>query len=533
MKIPPSLFLLASLILAPLALASNDRVAPIEAVTVFPDRAVVTRVLSEQIPAGPHTWRVVDLTNQLQPESIQVTVRGAGVTLLDVRVEDVFSAPVPLERLQPLVDKRDELRRSVRDLDRELRILRQQVDYLGKIESATTAPRSEGEIPGPETWEGMLHFFQRSLADLLPAIEEREEIRKKREEELNAVEREIAQTRGGERQRRKAALIRFEAAQAGAATLSLTYGVSGAGWQPLYDIRVQSREKSVALDYRAAIRQRSGEDWSDVILTLSTARPSLGANPPRLDPWFLSEFRPRLPAPAAAPLLRSRGLEMADEAVAFEAKEMVAEAVASLTAVNLRVPVRVSIPADGEPYRVAIDTIPLQGDFFYTAVPKLSEHAYLQARVRHAGRAPILAGQAQLFMDGGLVGSSRLERVEPGEEFDLSLGVDEAIRIERKLVRRFVEQRGLLSKVTRTRFEFVTTITNQRSTSERLVLKDQIPVPQHERIKIDLIQVSRGEPDPELPGGLTWNLPLAPGGKIELPLHFVVEHPEDMPVIGL
>jgi hypothetical protein len=55
--------------------------------------------------------------------------------------------------------------------------------------------------------------------------------------------------------------------------------VRNASWKPLYDLRAIITEKKteITIHYRANITQRTGEDWSDVELTLSTASPQLEA----------------------------------------------------------------------------------------------------------------------------------------------------------------------------------------------------------------------------------------------------------------
>ena len=75
----------------------------------------------------------------------------------------------------------------------------------------------------------------------------------------------------------------------GEAELSLKYIVSGASWTPQYDLRatIPSDEKnkpSVHLHYRASIAQTTGEDWTDVNLSLSTATPIRASEIPSLKP---------------------------------------------------------------------------------------------------------------------------------------------------------------------------------------------------------------------------------------------------------
>ena len=55
------------------------------------------------------------------------------------------------------------------------------------------------------------------------------------------------------------------------------------------------------------VQQSTGERWEDVNLSLSTARPSLAAVLPELDPWYLNVYTPPVPVPlrAASPRIAS------------------------------------------------------------------------------------------------------------------------------------------------------------------------------------------------------------------------------------
>ena len=73
------------------------------------------------------------------------------------------------------------------------------------------------------------------------------------------------------------------------------YVVPGAGWRPAYDTRGDVAKKEIELTYFGMVIQQTGEPWEDVELSLSTARPSLGASMPEIQPVFLSPaaFNPR------------------------------------------------------------------------------------------------------------------------------------------------------------------------------------------------------------------------------------------------
>src|SRR4029078_6123574 len=80
------------------------------------------------------------------------------------------------------------------------------------------------------------------------------------------------------------------------ATFRVTYTVRGARWAPLYDARLDSgtRERKPSLEWirRAEIVQQTGEDWSDVALTVSTVRTAKGGSGPELQPLIVRYYQP-------------------------------------------------------------------------------------------------------------------------------------------------------------------------------------------------------------------------------------------------
>ena len=70
--------------------------------------------------------------------------------------------------------------------------------------------------------------------------------------------------------------------------IELSYFHNDAGWTPTYDLRVNELSKPLGLVYKANIYQNTGEDWDDVSISLSTARPNYNYNLPSTSPYFLT-----------------------------------------------------------------------------------------------------------------------------------------------------------------------------------------------------------------------------------------------------
>ena len=121
----------------------------------------------------------------------------------------------------------------------------------------------------------------------------------------------------------------------------------------------------------------------------------------------------------------------------------------------------------------------------------------------------------------------------PGEKMEISLGVDEGIKVGRKLLSKFTGYEGVISREARVDYEYSVDVMNGKGHEIRLNLMDQFPVSRNEQIKVVRERPQGGEAQ-VLDGGLiSWVLKLAPQEKKELRLKFRVEHPKDLKVVGL
>ncbi|NIO72424.1 MAG: mucoidy inhibitor MuiA family protein [Anaerolineae bacterium] len=308
--------------------------------------------------------------------------------------------------------------------------------------------------------------------------------------------------------------------------------------------------------------QRTGEDWEEVALSLSTAKPALATTLPELRPWYVSVPAPPPPpraAPAmAAPVLRRAAFAppaaepapemaltgMAMEAEAAEPVEMealTAEVEETGAALTFHVAKPATIPSDGSPHKTTVAALSLTPRLDYVAVPKRVSQAYRRATVTNDTDYVFLPGPANVFYGGEYVGTTTLATivpgqepgaVAPGQEFKVFLGVDERIKVSRELVASEVDKKFIGDK-RRLHYAYRIKVQNLRDGRQKVTVSDQIPVARHEEIKVRL---DMAEPKPtkqtEL-GILEWELDLEPGQEQAIRFDFNVEHPRSLTVIGL
>jgi uncharacterized protein (TIGR02231 family) len=181
----------------------------------------------------------------------------------------------------------------------------------------------------------------------------------------------------------------------------------------------------------------------------------------------------------------------------------------------------------------------LAANFEYSAYPRAAALAYLRSRVTNAKDLQLLGGRVNVFLDGDFVGTSGIEKVAPAQEFDLYLGGDENVKIKRELLEQKSDDTliaGIPSPNKKVTYKYKLTAENYKANASKVNLFEAIPVPEDERIKVKISQVSLEPQEKEWKnkkGVWRWELQLPPQGKQEIFYSVTVECPRDMRVEGL
>ncbi len=523
----------------------------ITAVAVYPDRARVTRSGAATLKSGSHKLELPQLPLSLDAASVRASARGtARARLLGVDVRRDFYEETPAERVRELERQIEGLEDEVGGVEAQVALLQQERAALGDLGGQTKA-FAHGLAFGKTTAEAQMAVFdslrgraEEVNAALLDLAVQRRDL----ERRLEKLRNELKQLQGGGRRQRYTAVIEVEVTQPGELAVELTYVVSKAGWQPLYDVRLleEGDQRVLEVGYLAQVTQRTGEDWSDVALTLSTARPALAETLPDLDPWYVGPVteaaKPRakmaagMMAPAGPAPMMDKMMAMRTAAEREVEEETVEVALAAVdtsgAAVTYQVSGAVTVPADGAPHKIAVARIELEPELDYVTAPKLVAAVYRRAQVTNDSPYTLLPGSANLFAGDEFIGATEFELVAPQGEIELYLGPDDRVKVERELKRREVDKK-LIGDKRRLHYAYEITLENLLPTEAQVTLHDQIPVPQHEDVKVKL---TSAEPEPEERSKLNlldWEFELDPGEKQVVGFGFTVEHPRDMRLAGL
>jgi uncharacterized protein (TIGR02231 family) len=528
--------------------------APITGVTVFRDGARVLRTGVTELAAGPGSVTIGNLPATVDTASVRVAARGRGLALLNVEVRRRVGTEPLREEAARLRAEVDRWRDAVHELDDEDAAEQAGLGFLGHLSeaAATALARAVGAgRAGYDELSGMAGHLSASTAGTLAKRREIAARKRAAERELAAAEARLAAAEQGGRPKKVAfveVVVELEAQAATEAEVDLTYHVPGASWRSLYDLVLDGERLDVS--YLAEVTQQTGEDWPEVALVLSTARRGQSQTLPELSPWYIGRPQPLRRPADAAPMsamsgeAASSGLDESGEplAVAFAARAqkikprapmLAAEQAESESGAGLTYTVArpLAVPGDGGPHKTLVARFDADAVLDYLTVPVLAPEAYLRATVTN-GTLLLLPGRARIFHGAQFVGETQLDTVAPAEEFEVQLGVDDQIKVERKLRRRSVGK-ALLGGTRTIDIGYEITVENHRDRAAKVSVHDHIPVSTDGDVKVRAREASPPPAETDDLGELTWNLVLAPGQSATIRHRFTVEHPAQVAVTGL
>jgi len=526
----------------------------VSAVTVYTDRALVTRTAGFTAEAGERKYIFDNLPDSIEQNSIQVN--GTGEALLrDVKFSEVYFSNIPDDKVKALDKELEELADDLVAISDKIEQAEKEKAFVESIATKLTAQTREantGQLD-PDKWVKMVEFYRSKMVELDHEIRQAEQQQRKLEDEQERIDNTLASLGNSEKIRNRVEVI-VDVSKTTDITLDLSYIVHGPGWSPYYDLRVNSETKNMNVIYNAMIRQTTSESWDDVSISLSTAQPSISGQQPELSPWYLEKYvqnedieRTRNNKTSVV-AKRKEGMA---QMMSVEATDLVEEMIMAApmiarptsrvesmaTSVVFVIAGKSSISNDGDDHKVTIMMQDFPAIFRYSCVPKHSTYAYLKAQIKNTTDYPFLSGPTNIFLDNNFVSNAHMDLVAPNEEFWTYLGIDEGIKIEHKFLKRHQKQAGVFSKTNNFIYEYLIEVTNNKKTMEDIVVWDQLPVSNHEKIEVKLMSPVLKENDDVFKMNefkyLEWLYQPNAGEKFTIPLKFSVEYPQEMNVTGL
>jgi uncharacterized protein (TIGR02231 family) len=536
------------------------RVAPahrITAVTVYPDRALVTRTAHLDLVPGDYVVSVANLPVRLEPDSVRTAGRGtAAVVLHGLDVKRAFSGESPQQRLKELSAEQQKLQDQDRSQQDRRHALERQMKLLEQL-SDETAPNLVKQLGNNRAklgeWQDTLLFLQARQNQTAVAMQQVDVARRQIAKQLQEVNAKLSQLNSYRQTESKLVPINLEVTKAGGFDLELTYAIPGAGWVPSHEAQLQTNGKQLSWRAFGMITNQTGEDWNDVSMKLSTARPAAGGSAPTVPDWVLTPMvryenqamktvaRPA-PPPGAAPLPRRAAESGAGASADEEPRQQNAVTPQARmedqgTSVTLALASKIDVPSDGQPHQAPIGAFDSPSENRYRCVPRYSEAVYLDVEMKNKAAWPLLRGAVRTYIGTTFVGISHLpEVISPEQKLELGMGVDEGMTVKRTRTKRQMQPAGLLFNQQQWQYEYKLVVTNNKATQQTVTIVEPYPRAENDRVKVVLSEAS---PEPEAPNPLitakrlTWPLMVPAHGKKEIVWGYQVGYPKELAIFGL
>lgn len=409
----------------------------------------------------------------------------------------------------------------------------QQLAYLDKLDNfmapTATVEMSKGVL-NAETIEKLTKFSFEKRAEVTKAKLALTESLVKLTREEQDTQRKLQMLGGGDSRIEREAVVFVDKRVENETTLSLSYLVGAVNWRPNYNMRAESGKPNVKVEYSALVNQMSGEDWSGVELTLSTASPALIARGATLMPLYISLVErgssPQAPQDAQAYKQRRSDLKKeqqenarsgaankpssspADDRAQNEevekslnriADEMQAMELAASgdvwkqrdeaegVSVEYKLPGATGLASRNDTQLVKIADLNLKAEFAFIGTPVLSDYVYLEADAKNESETVLLEGAYTAYLDGRFVGRSVIPLVGRGESFGVGFGIDSQLRVSRELVEKKDEIKGGNRVVS---FKYRLSVSNYKSGDVAIRLLERMPAAPRADIRINLVETN-------------------------------------------
>ncbi|MGB6926897.1 DUF4139 domain-containing protein [Psychrobacter sp.] len=448
----------------------------VEQVTIYQGLASVTRALPVT-GSGEQTVVFSCLSPYMDKESLSVQATGS-VNVGEVSIEELTGEQAAQCQYQGDAKVQTQ-QNTLANINAELEAARLAKAYLQNLTKAT-------QVNTDSTIANNARDIESQATSINQRILEIQQRQARAQDALNQLMAGSATSTFN-----KVTQVSVRTASRSPSSVKLHYQVQGAGWEPAYQARLNTNSEQLSITASAIIAQQTGENWTNVPLTLSTVNPNqrtTGQLPyvQRLSLYEESEdarVRRELPMMDASPVMmeepaynKGAGAAMAplpNFTVSSQNKNGIIE---------YRLPQLVSIPSDGRRVRTVIGEQAGNSKLWIRSTPSVETTAYWYAS------APFLTpdwvdGSLQLYRDDNYVGQSRYN-YQVLKEQGIGFGRDSNMLVKELTNEDKQGEKGVLNRTQTLTTTKAYQFTNQHNRNVRLQVLGSEPISRDDSLKV-------------------------------------------------
>lgn len=497
--------------------------------TVFLQGAKVFGSTNVTLQKGRNTVKIINLPNDLDENTYKINLE-KNTTLLSITPQSNYLKNDELtDGEKKLDDERKKFQRQVNLLNIQIKNLTGEQNIINDNLKVSTNDKSTPQ----EQLIKLTEFYRKRMLEIDNQVFLLTEQKTTFDENIAQINKQFSEEQTHKTQNRKELILEVLAENEMNLNLGLSYIVSNAGWVPSYDLRALSTKKPLEIVYKGKIYQKTGQDWKNVKLFVSTYRPSYNQNRPILSPLYVAEYTAYNNEDAKVGYMQKAKAEMSNSyqmRAETAAPSQIPVATVSDNQMNILYELNYNqtiVSQEKEQY-VILDKKNVEANFKYHTVPKLNNQVFLMAFVKNWQNLNLISGEANIYFEDNYIGKTNITSNYVKDEFPISLGVDERIVAKRIKIEDKTAQKSFNSNKWETE-SYEISIRNNTKESIELEILDQIPLSENQKITVKTLNIGDGDLDTKT-GSILWNRKINSGASEKINFSYEVKYPKEMQI---
>ncbi|MFA5517938.1 MAG: DUF4139 domain-containing protein [Spirochaetota bacterium] len=604
-KLIPALILFAVIISVefiysePLTVSSAIAVgSAISSVKLFTNRAEIARTSNLNLKKGMNTIIIDGLPDNLYDWSVKGTLpEKFDGKIMSIEISKTALIEKKQKNILVIEKKLEELKELDSELIDELANIKQQENFLDSVTKFTEQEASKElstRLPQTTVWNNTMDYISAKKKNIMTSKRSVHKKRKELAKKIQSLEFDLYQIAGknyynsymklnkaieqntalietqqyGELSEQyeiqqkslmesqsgidteKRLMLTIFSSEDSTTDFSLTYIIPDTFWNMKYDFRANRNKNEIEVIVYSEIYQKTGEDWENVNLSLSTLTPVSNINIPQAPSWYI-DVREEFPKVRSSASIKGLGapasakMDSAPVPARKPAPIPEAEITSKGLSMEIAFPVKQTIESSKSYQKKYLKSYTVKTgkslDFFLQTVPQMSSNSYLIANIINSTELPWLAGEAQIFLENEFVGKLNLPDTPINMNNELVLGIDPSVKSKKELVNKYEDKTGIFGGNRKIIYTYKITVENSTKDNKKITVIDNIPVSRNSEIKVEIEQSSlKPLDDAETKkstdyarGVRKYILNMEPESKKEITYNAVIIFDKDLNITGL
>ncbi|MDF2553235.1 MAG: mucoidy inhibitor MuiA family protein [Chryseobacterium sp.] len=497
--------------------------------TVFLQGAKVFGSTNVNLQKGRNVVKIINLPNDLDENTYKINLE-KNTTLLSITPQSNYLKDDEMsDGEKKLDDEKKKLQRQVNLLNIQIKNLSGEQNIINDNLKVSTNDKSTPQ----EQLVKLTEFYRKRMLEIDNQVFLLNEQKTVLDESIAKINNQFSEEQTHKNQNKKELILEILAENEMNLNLGVSYIVSNAGWVPSYDLRALSTKKPLEIVYKGKIYQKTGQDWNNVKLFVSTYRPSYNQDRPILSPLYVAEYTAHNYDDATMGYVKKEKAALTNSyqmRAEVAAPSQIPVATVSDNQMNVLYELKFNqtiVSQEKEQY-VILDKKEVDATYKYHTVPKLNNQVFLMAFVKNWQNLNLISGEANIYFEDNYIGKTNITSTYVKEEFPISLGVDERIVVKRIKLEDKTSQKTFNSNKWETE-SYEISVRNNTKENIELEILDQLPLSENSKITVKSLEIGNGIYD-EKTGSILWNRKITSGVSDKINFSYEVKYPKEMQI---